>query len=84
MTLGQKIHSWQYKAPKGFEDQTVLIVGIGNSGGDMAVELGRVAKQVSRLALSTIVSDQYEHSGLSEHTSWYVGLESCWTQWIPS
>jgi dimethylaniline monooxygenase (N-oxide forming) len=40
------LHSWQYKAPFGFEDKTVLVVGIGNSGGDMAVELGRIAKQV--------------------------------------
>ena len=43
---GQKLHSWQYKTPQGFEDKTVLVVGVGNSGGDMAVELGRIAKQV--------------------------------------
>lgn len=44
--LGQKLHSWQYKTPHGFEDKTVLVVGIGNSGADMVVELGRFAKQV--------------------------------------
>ncbi|UJR36615.1 hypothetical protein I4U23_029335, partial [Adineta vaga] len=43
---GRKLHSWEYKTPHGFEDKTVLIVGIGNSGGDMVVELGRFAKQV--------------------------------------
>ncbi|CAF3006328.1 unnamed protein product [Rotaria socialis] len=43
---GGKLHSWQYKTPHGFEDKTVLIVGIGSSAGDMAVELGRAAKQV--------------------------------------
>jgi dimethylaniline monooxygenase (N-oxide forming) len=43
---GQKLHSWQYKTPHGFEDKTVLVIGIGNSGGDMVVELGRFAKQV--------------------------------------
>ncbi|CAF2384431.1 unnamed protein product [Rotaria sp. Silwood2] len=37
---------WQYKTSHGFEDKNVLIIGIGNSGGDLAVELGRVAKQV--------------------------------------
>ncbi|CAF3519533.1 unnamed protein product, partial [Rotaria sp. Silwood2] len=42
----RKIHSWQYKTSHGFEDKNVLIIGIGNSGGDLAVELGRVAKQV--------------------------------------
>lgn len=30
----------------GFEDKTVVTVGIGNSGVDVAVELSRVAKQV--------------------------------------
>lgn len=43
---GEKLHSWQYKTSRGFEDKTVLVVGIGNSGGDMIVELGRTAKQV--------------------------------------
>jgi cation diffusion facilitator CzcD-associated flavoprotein CzcO len=44
--LGQKLHSWQYKTHRDFEDKTILIVGLGNSAGDMAVELGRLAKQV--------------------------------------
>ena len=43
---GSKLHSWQYKNPKGFEDKTVLVVGVGNSGGDMVVDLARTAKQV--------------------------------------
>ncbi|CAF1031624.1 unnamed protein product [Adineta ricciae] len=43
---GTKLHSWQYKTPHGFEDKVVVIIGIGNSGGDMVVELGRFAKQV--------------------------------------
>lgn len=31
---------------EGFEDKVVAVVGIGNSGGDVAVELSKVAKQV--------------------------------------
>ncbi|CAF3374545.1 unnamed protein product [Rotaria sp. Silwood1] len=46
VTSGRKIHSWQYKTSHGFEDKNVLVIGIGNSGGDLVVELGRVAKQV--------------------------------------
>ncbi|CAF5175829.1 unnamed protein product, partial [Rotaria sp. Silwood1] len=42
----EKLHSWQYKTSHGLEDKTVLIIGIGSSAGDMAVELGHVAKQV--------------------------------------
>lgn len=44
--LGQKLHSWQYKTSHGLEDKTVLTIGIGNSAIDMAVEVGRVARQV--------------------------------------
>ena len=43
---GPQIHSHSYKDFKGYEGKTVLIVGIGNSGGDIAVELSRHAKQV--------------------------------------
>uniref|UniRef100_A0A0N4ZM36 Flavin-containing monooxygenase n=1 Tax=Parastrongyloides trichosuri TaxID=131310 RepID=A0A0N4ZM36_PARTI len=43
---GKIIHSHSYKDHKGYEDQVVVVVGIGNSGGDIAVELSRVAKKV--------------------------------------
>ncbi|VDM54375.1 unnamed protein product, partial [Angiostrongylus costaricensis] len=42
---GRIIHSHSYRSHKGYEDKIVVIVGIGNSGGDLAVELSRVAKQ---------------------------------------
>ncbi|RUS85908.1 hypothetical protein EGW08_006311 [Elysia chlorotica] len=43
---GKVLHTHDYRVPSGYEDKRVLIVGIGNSGGDCAVELSRVAKQV--------------------------------------
>lgn len=43
---GKIIHSHDYKEPKGYEDKVVVAVGIGNSGGDVAVELSHVAYQV--------------------------------------
>uniref|UniRef100_A0A1I7XX52 Flavin-containing monooxygenase n=1 Tax=Steinernema glaseri TaxID=37863 RepID=A0A1I7XX52_9BILA len=43
---GKIMHSHDYKAPKGFEEQTVVVVGIGNSGGDVAVELSKITKKV--------------------------------------
>lgn len=43
---GRKIHSHAYKDFKPFENTKVLVVGIGNSGGDIAVELSRHTKQV--------------------------------------
>ncbi|XP_062577187.1 flavin-containing monooxygenase 5-like [Saccostrea cucullata] len=43
---GEIIHSHDYKTLKGYEDKRIVIIGIGNSGGDAAVELSRVANQV--------------------------------------
>lgn len=43
---GKVLHSHDYRHPAGFEDKRVLIIGIGNSGGDMAVELSRIASKV--------------------------------------
>uniref|UniRef100_A0A8R1DWI1 Flavin-containing monooxygenase n=1 Tax=Caenorhabditis japonica TaxID=281687 RepID=A0A8R1DWI1_CAEJA len=43
---GRIIHSHSYKDHRGYEDKIVVVVGIGNSGGDVAVELSRIAKQV--------------------------------------
>ncbi|KAL3088563.1 hypothetical protein niasHT_023181 [Heterodera trifolii] len=43
---GHVIHSRAFHTAKPFEDQTVVVVGIGNSGGDIAVELSKVAKKV--------------------------------------
>ncbi|KAI1700047.1 flavin-binding monooxygenase-like domain-containing protein [Ditylenchus destructor] len=43
---GNIIHSHGYKDSKGFEDSVSVVVGVGNSGVDVAVELSRVCKQV--------------------------------------
>ncbi|XP_078263907.1 flavin-containing monooxygenase 5-like [Rhinoraja longicauda] len=43
---GQYMHSKDYKQPLIFEGKRVVVIGIGNSGGDLAVEISRLAKQV--------------------------------------
>ncbi|XP_035683487.1 flavin-containing monooxygenase 5-like isoform X1 [Branchiostoma floridae] len=43
---GKIIHSHDYKDHLGFENKRVVIIGIGNSAGDIAVELSHHAKQV--------------------------------------
>ncbi|XP_053549842.1 flavin-containing monooxygenase 5 isoform X2 [Bombina bombina] len=43
---GRYIHSRDYKAPNDYQGKRVLVIGIGNSGGDIAVELSRTAQQV--------------------------------------
>ncbi|XP_068096027.1 flavin-containing monooxygenase 5-like [Hyperolius riggenbachi] len=43
---GRYLHSRDYKNPEEFAGQRVIVIGIGNSGGDIAVELSRTASQV--------------------------------------
>jgi len=42
---GKVIHSHDYKKPTGFEDKRAVVVGIGNSGVDVAVEISRHTDQ---------------------------------------
>ncbi|NXC29751.1 FMO1 monooxygenase, partial [Campylorhamphus procurvoides] len=44
---GQYFHSRQYKHPDLFQGKRVLVVGMGNSGVDIAVEASRVASKVT-------------------------------------
>lgn len=43
---GKYSHSWDYKGPEDMHGKRVLVIGIGNSGSDIAVESSRVAEQV--------------------------------------
>ncbi|XP_030679491.1 putative dimethylaniline monooxygenase [N-oxide-forming] 6 [Nomascus leucogenys] len=43
---GNYFHSWDYKNPEAFKGKRVLVIGLGNSGSDIAVELSRLATQV--------------------------------------
>lgn len=43
---GRYLHSQQYKDAEAFRGKRVLVVGIGNTGGDIAVELSHVAAKV--------------------------------------
>ncbi|XP_077963917.1 flavin-containing monooxygenase 5 [Gasterosteus aculeatus] len=43
---GRYLHSWDYKGPEDMCGKRVVVIGIGNSGSDIAVESSRVAQQV--------------------------------------
>ncbi|VDN57535.1 unnamed protein product [Dracunculus medinensis] len=43
---GKILHSHDYKDPTGMEEKRVVVVGIGNSGSDVAVDLSKTAKKV--------------------------------------
>lgn len=68
---GQYFHSRQYKHPDIFKDKRVLVVGMGNSGTDIAVEASHVAKKVQIL--------------LSLHEEFHFGMcvfsKQCLTTW---
>ena len=44
---GREMHSNDYRRPEDFVGDRVLVMGIGNSACDIAVDLGRVAEQVT-------------------------------------
>ena len=46
---GQRIHTHDFHDGSGYRDKRVVIIGIGNSGGDVAVELSRICSKVSKL-----------------------------------
>ena len=54
---GKQLHAHDYKDYTGFEDKRVVVIGIGNSGGDIAVELGRCAKQVCKIVSSDFICE---------------------------
>lgn len=41
---GQILHSHDYRKPLDFTGKRVLVVGLGNSGGDIASEIGQVGQ----------------------------------------
>ncbi|NXC95784.1 FMO4 monooxygenase, partial [Certhia familiaris] len=43
---GQRLHSQEYRDVQAFQGKRVLVIGIGNTGGDLSVELSRVAAKV--------------------------------------
>lgn len=58
---GTIIHTHSLKNNKGFEDKNVVVVGIGNSGSDAAVELSLVAKQVSKNQFKMLITKKCVH-----------------------
>ncbi|RVE73984.1 hypothetical protein OJAV_G00036680 [Oryzias javanicus] len=43
---GRYFHSWEYRNSNGLEGARVLVIGMGNCGGDIAVDVSRVAERV--------------------------------------
>lgn len=54
-----KIHSHDFHDSRGYDDKRVVIIGMGNSAGDTAVELSRICSQVNDgLSLRSCISGE--------------------------
>ncbi|XP_069336314.1 dimethylaniline monooxygenase [N-oxide-forming] 4 isoform X1 [Eulemur rufifrons] len=88
---GQTLHSQEYKIPEGFQGKRVLVIGLGNTGGDVAVELSRTAAQVFlSTRTGTWVVGRYSEGGYPFsmmvtrrcHNLIAQVLPSCFLNWI--
>lgn len=89
---GQYFHSRDYKNPESFTGKRVIIIGIGNSGGDLAVEISHVAKQVWISKLFTFLHQEsyrwtQQRVWIPTHSSSVPmanGLHHCliWQHWL--
>ncbi|XP_066547941.1 flavin-containing monooxygenase 5 isoform X2 [Amia ocellicauda] len=81
---GRFFHSVEYKDPEEFRGKRILVIGIGNSGGDIAVELSRVAEQtfLSTRHGAWIVS-RLSSRGLPLDLKVNTRYMSLLTQWLP-
>lgn len=43
---GEIIHSSAYKNPEKYQDQRILLIGMGSSGIEIAIDLSHITKQV--------------------------------------
>uniref|UniRef100_A0A8D0EHE4 Flavin-containing monooxygenase n=1 Tax=Salvator merianae TaxID=96440 RepID=A0A8D0EHE4_SALMN len=88
---GTYLHSRNYKSPERFHEKTVVIVGMGNSAADIAVEICRKAKKVilstrggswvmSRVADNGYPWDTIFHSRFADVTRNY--LPWLFLQWM--
>ncbi|XP_075038591.1 dimethylaniline monooxygenase [N-oxide-forming] 2-like isoform X2 [Mixophyes fleayi] len=82
---GQYFHSQEYKTSAGFKGKRVVVVGMGNSGTDIAVELSRIAAQVflSTRRGSWVMSRVFEH-GYPWDICFDTRFQNCLRNTLPS
>ena len=70
---GQILHAKDYKRPEPFKGQRVLVVGVGNSGSEVAVALARQGTSVDISVRSGVRIVSYPRSAkMSRLTSWLL------------
>jgi len=75
--LGRLIHSSEYRQPSGFARQRVLVVGIGNSGAEIATELADAGASVAVSVRSGVNNVPLRIAGIpSQYLGWAIS-------WLP-
>ncbi|NXJ95149.1 FMO4 monooxygenase, partial [Corythaixoides concolor] len=88
---GQYLHSQEYRDVEAFRGKRVLVVGAGNTGGDLSVELSRVAAKVflsirtstwvfSRVSNHGFPADMVNNTRFNHFLDWL--LPSALMKWI--
>uniref|UniRef100_A0A3B3WFS7 Flavin-containing monooxygenase n=1 Tax=Poecilia mexicana TaxID=48701 RepID=A0A3B3WFS7_9TELE len=83
---GRYFHSWEYRNAKGLEGKRVVVIGFGNCGCDIAVDISRVAERVYLSTRSGAwVVGRVGPGGLPFDTTWIsrlvVTLSSLFPTW---
>ncbi|XP_069050478.1 flavin-containing monooxygenase 5-like [Lepisosteus oculatus] len=82
---GKYLHSWEYRHPEDFQGKRVVVIGIGNSGGDIAVELSRAAKQVYlSTRRGTWLASRFGDNGLPKDMVSSTRLAALLVRYLPS
>ncbi|XP_019618400.1 PREDICTED: dimethylaniline monooxygenase [N-oxide-forming] 5-like [Branchiostoma belcheri] len=77
---GKTMHSIDYKDFRGYENKRVIVIGIGNSGGDIAVEL---SQHTSQLFLSTRRGGWIVHRNSSRGLPTDIWANRRWADALP-
>ena len=81
---GECIHSWEYRDPFKYIDKRMLVIGIGNSGGDIAVEQSRISSQVYLSTRSgTWCAPRCANGGLPADITYLNRFLSVFQEWCP-
>ncbi|CAG2113951.1 unnamed protein product, partial [Medioppia subpectinata] len=71
---GRVLHSHAFKNSTGFEGQRVVVVGVGNSGADIGVELSNVCKNINFKSIPTVILQiVYTVYMCAREGSWVIG-----------
>ncbi|XP_053169497.1 dimethylaniline monooxygenase [N-oxide-forming] 2-like isoform X2 [Hemicordylus capensis] len=82
---GHYLHSWEYKDQKGFEGKKVLVIGAGDSGGDLAVDISRTGAKVFLSTRSgTWVYSRISQAGWPLDMIFTTRFNKCITSLLPT